>query len=200
MPQQSTLRPQAVNLDPYSDGGSGAMGVGFQALYTRDNATFVEGDWDHSALDSMLHNNFGLNIFSSPDPDSQFIDLHTMFNGGAYRIDPDDTLYLWLRLLTGFGTQAEFEQAATATIALAHPDSCCRVPGDANGDTRYNIADVTFLIARIFAGGAAPSCCEAADCNGDGKVDIGDIILMINRIFAFGPVCVCGPVGMTCGN
>jgi len=190
--------PQEMNLVPYSDGGSGAMGVGFQALFTRDNATFVGGNWDHPAVDSMLHTNFGMNIFSSADPDSQFVDLHTMFNGGAYRIDPDDTLYLWLRLLTGFGTQAEFEAAAEATRALVHPEGCCRVPGDANGSGRYNIADITYLISRIFAGGPAPQCCEEADCNGDGKVNIADITRQICIIFAGCPPCVCGPVGMKC--
>ena len=198
--------PQEMNLVPYSDVGSGAMGVGFQSMYTRDLATFVGGDWDHPAVDSMLHTSVGFTVFSSPDPDSQFVDLYTMFNGGAYRIDPDDTLYLWLRLLTGFGTQAEFEAAATATIALAHPEGCCKNPGNANGDVqgKVNIADITFLIARIFAGGLAPSCCEEADCNGDGKIDIRDIMCLICRLFGPSFLCPltieCGPVGMTCGN
>lgn len=176
------------------------MGVGFQSMYTRDLATFVGGDWDHPAVDSMLHTSVGFTVFSSPDPDSQFVDLYTMFNGGAYRIDPDDTLYLWLRLLTGFGTQAEFEAAAQATRALAHPEGCCRVRGDADNSGSLNIADVTFLIARIFAGGAASQCCEEADCNGDGKVNIADVVRLICRIFGACPPCVCGPVGTTCGN
>ncbi|MFQ5607141.1 MAG: dockerin type I repeat-containing protein, partial [Candidatus Zixiibacteriota bacterium] len=194
--------PSSADLPPHTDGGSGAMGVGFQALYTRDNATFVGGDWDHRALDSMLRSNFGINTFNSPAPDSQHVDLHTMLNGGAYRIDPDDTLYLWLRLLTGFGTQAEFEGAAAATIALRlPPGGCCKVPGDANGDGRFNIADITYLIAYLFAGGPAPVCCESADANGDGKTDIRDIIWLIRPLFVIGaPFPVCGPIGMTCGG
>ena len=192
---------------------SGAMGVGFQALYTRDNSTFlsVSGqDWDHPAIDSMLRGRGigalpteGFSIFSSPAPDSQFVDLHTILNGGAYTIDPNDTLELWFRLLTGFGTQAEFEDAAVATIALANPGTCCETAGNANGDllNKVNIADVTFLIARIFAGGVVPPCCAQANANGDdkGKVNIADVTFLIARIFAGGPPPVCGPAGIDCG-
>ncbi|MCH7879843.1 MAG: hypothetical protein IH914_11085 [candidate division Zixibacteria bacterium] len=36
------------------------------------------------------------------------------------------------------------------------PNVTGQVCGDANGDGAVNIADVTFLIARIFAGGPPP--------------------------------------------
>lgn len=75
---------------------------------------------------------------------------------------------------------------------------CCANAGDANNDTRTNIADVTFLIARIFAGGLAPPCCEQGDANGDGRVNIADVTFLIARIFAGGAPPVCGPVGMSC--
>ncbi|MFQ5606366.1 MAG: dockerin type I repeat-containing protein, partial [Candidatus Zixiibacteriota bacterium] len=190
--------PVSAGEVDYTDAGSGEMGVGFQSLYTRDNSTFVGGNWESPLVDSMLRNNFGLNIFTSTAPDSQVTDLHTVLNGGAYRIDPDDTLYLWFRMMTGFGTQAEFEEAASATRALANPGACCSLAGNANGDTKVNIADVTFLIARIFAGGAAPPCCEQASANGDNKVNIADVTFLIARIFAGGAAPVCGPVGMGC--
>lgn len=35
---------------------------------------------------------------------------------------------------------------------------CCLTAGDANHSGSVNISDVTFLIACIFAGGAAPVC------------------------------------------
>ncbi len=75
---------------------------------------------------------------------------------------------------------------------------CCQTAGDPNSDGKMGIADVSFLIARIFAGGPAPDCCEAADANGNGFVNIADITYMIARIFAGGPPPVCGPAGMGC--
>ncbi len=60
------------------------------------------------------------------------------------------------------------------------------VPGDASNDGRFNIADVTFLIARIFSGGSAPPIPAAADPNADCKVNIADVTFMIVRIFAGG--------------
>lgn len=79
---------------------------------------------------------------------------------------------------------------------------CCVTAGNANDDAlnKVNIADITFLIARIFAGGAAPPCCAQGNANGDalGKVNIADITFLIARIFAGGPAPICGPENITC--
>ena len=66
------------------------------------------------------------------------------------------------------------------------------VPGDASGDSVFNIADVAFLVNYLFMGGPKPCVCEAADCNGDCVIDIGDILGMINCLFIFGGPCVRG--------
>ncbi len=71
--------------------------------------------------------------------------------------------------------------------------SCCIVPGDANDDGSFNIADVTFLIARIFTGGVASHCAQSADANGDGDMNIADVTYGIARIFSSGPAPICGP-------
>ena len=76
--------------------------------------------------------------------------------------------------------------------------SCCDQPGDADDNNATNIADVTFLINRIFAGGLVPACCQEADANADGNVNIADVTHLIARIFAGGPAPVCGPAGMGC--
>ncbi len=68
--------------------------------------------------------------------------------------------------------------------------------GDANGDGSFNVADVTFLIARIFTGGPEP--CPTAglgDVNCDGKVNIIDVTYIIATIFSGGPLPCC-PQGM----
>ncbi len=80
------------------------------------------------------------------------------------------------------------------------PPACCTSGGNANGDPsgKTSIADITFLIARIFAAGAAPPCCEEGDADGSGGVNIADVTYLIARIFAGGPAPVCGPAGMGC--
>ncbi len=77
---------------------------------------------------------------------------------------------------------------------------CCANAGNADGDVlgKVNIADITYLIARIFAGGPAPPCCEEGSADGSDKVNIADVTYLIARIFAGGPAPVCGPVGMGC--
>ena len=73
---------------------------------------------------------------------------------------------------------------------------CCSLAGDANGDNSVNIADVTYMIARIFAGGPAPPCNDAADANGDNLNNIADVTYLIARIFAGGPAPICGSTGI----
>ncbi|MCH7878702.1 MAG: hypothetical protein IH914_05240 [candidate division Zixibacteria bacterium] len=75
---------------------------------------------------------------------------------------------------------------------------CCTVPGDADNSGKTNIADITFLIARIFAGGSAPPCCQEGDVNRSGMVNIADVTFLIARIFAGGTAPLCGPAGMGC--
>lgn len=73
--------------------------------------------------------------------------------------------------------------------------ACCLTAGDANNDDKVNVSDVTFLIARIFAGGSAPTCSDEGDSNGDNSVNISDITYLIARIFAGGPAPICGTTG-----
>lgn len=79
-------------------------------------------------------------------------------------------------------------QSTSAPFSFSYFDFIC---GDPNGDRTVNIADITFLIARIFAGGSAPVPLEAGDANGDGSVNIADVTFLIARIFAGGPEPVC---------
>ncbi len=66
------------------------------------------------------------------------------------------------------------------------------VLGDANGDGNANIADVTFLINRIFSGGPGPNPNKTGDVNGDCSVNIADVTYMIARIFSGGPAPLIG--------
>ena len=44
---------------------------------------------------------------------------------------------------------------------------CCVLAGDVNGSGAVNIADITYLIARIFSGGPPAFCCAEGDANGN---------------------------------
>ena len=96
-------------------------------------------------------------------------------------------VYYWrLRQSSGVGwTEFSFP------FALYIEESCCLVPGDASGDGNFNIADITFLIARIFAGGPAPDCLAQGDANASGNINISDVTFLIARIFADGSAPVC---------
>ncbi|MFQ5607862.1 MAG: hypothetical protein ACE5GA_07925, partial [Candidatus Zixiibacteriota bacterium] len=78
--------------------------------------------------------------------------------------------------------------------------SCCQVAGNADGgiNGKVNIADITFLIGRIFAGGPASPCCEEGDADGSGRINIADVTFLIARIFAGGAAPICGPANMGC--
>ena len=56
------------------------------------------------------------------------------------------------------------------------------VPGDANGDGRVMIGDVTAILNYIVGVSTDTLHLKAADVNGDGKVLIGDVIAILNLI------------------
>jgi len=82
------------------------------------------------------------------------------------------------------------------TPSLIGVASCCLTPGDADNDGAFNIADITFGIARIFSSGPAPSCQDQADTNGDNSFNIADVTYGIARIFSGGPAPICGSTGL----
>jgi len=61
------------------------------------------------------------------------------------------------------------------------------VLGDANRDTRLDIADPLALLSYLFLAGRAPDCPEAADYNRDGRLDIADPIAMLSALFFGSP-------------
>ncbi|MCH7878390.1 MAG: dockerin type I repeat-containing protein [candidate division Zixibacteria bacterium] len=79
---------------------------------------------------------------------------------------------------------------------LSFPTLCCCDPGDANGDGKYNIADMIFIIARIFTGGPEPECQDEADANGDNILNMADVTYGIARLFTGGPAPICGTTGL----
>ena len=79
--------------------------------------------------------------------------------------------------------------------ALSQQTSCCNLAGDANNDNSVDIGDVAFIVARVFQGGAPPSCADEADANGDNSMDISDAIYLVTRMFQGGVAPICGTTG-----
>jgi hypothetical protein len=59
--------------------------------------------------------------------------------------------------------------------------------GDSDGDLKYTINDVVYLVSYLFRSGPAPSPIEAGDANRSGSVNINDITYMVNFLYKSGP-------------
>ncbi|MFQ5608536.1 MAG: dockerin type I repeat-containing protein, partial [Candidatus Zixiibacteriota bacterium] len=146
----------------FSDENGGAIGITTIVDTTIDSTFFFCSNWIGGTC-------FEFTEVPTPPFDSLFIDTIVILRGEL------DTNRVFI-----------FDGSLTV---LLPPDCVC---GDANGDTKVNIADVTYLITRLFAFGPSPMCNAApnnwpGDPNGDCKVNIADITFLIARIFAFGP-------------
>ncbi len=95
-----------------------------------------------------------------------------------------------------FLPQSQFDIDNDGVLDACTGAGCCLVAGDADNNGSANIADVTFMITRIFNGGPAPACADQADANGDNAVNISDVTFMIARIFSSGAAPVCGSTGI----
>ncbi len=109
-----------------------------------------------------------------------------------------DTFFIWVDSLDFADEYWWKVEAFDANGAITSPSVNffpTWVLGDANSDGGANIADVTFLINRIFGGGIGPNPPKAGDINGDCTVNIADVTFMIARIFTGGeaPKIGCAP-------
>ncbi len=55
--------------------------------------------------------------------------------------------------------------------------------GDVNGDNRFNISDILYMINYMFADGSAPKDYLHGEYDGDGRVTIGDVVFLMNYLF-----------------
>ncbi|MFQ5607551.1 MAG: S8 family serine peptidase [Candidatus Zixiibacteriota bacterium] len=146
-------------------------------------------------IEMRSDNVIGRSNYLQPDTGA-FVNLHFSF-------EPGTLPHIGLPILSGTiqSNTLSLETthgviSPTFTTLTAVLDGCCDTPGDASNDGSVNISDITFLIARIFAGGVAPVCLDKADANGDNSVNISDVTFLIARIFAGGSAPVCGSTGL----
>ena len=56
------------------------------------------------------------------------------------------------------------------------------IPGDANGDSKVNLADVVAIVNSILGKDSATFVLDAADMNKDGKITIVDAVTLVMRL------------------
>jgi len=87
-------------------------------------------------------------------------------------------------------TDAEFMVTDTTPWLLVLPATCCEIRGDADRNgTGPDIADLVYLVAYMFQGGAQPLCMREADIDGSNTMhpDIADLVYLVNYMFGGGP-------------
>lgn len=209
-----------VSLDSALTGGSLGFSWSDTANWRYDSVVFGPGlrAWPiHLATKTSLANSMGkltvggADFGGAPFPPGPDQSWATMFfslkSGDTATLNPVlfDSVFVppagdFLLIYHNSGTQVlpNFIGPLVVNPSLLFFCDRCNIAGDANNNGSVNVTDVTYLIARIFAGGPAPRCCREGDTNGSGLVNIADITYLIALIFAGGPVPVCGPAGMGC--
>jgi len=140
----------------------------------------------------------GYNMFTYEEPEDSLDDLHMGVVFEKTNLGTGDSFEYVFALATTNTGMADYLGQIDAAAAWAADQGlistgCCVVPGDANGDGSKNIADASYIINKIFFGGADYPCTAEADANADGNANIADASFIINSIFFGGPQPTCGP-------
>ena len=82
------------------------------------------------------------------------------------------------------GVAFEYENADTARVdVFARASSSVFVRGNANGDSKVDIADTIWLVNFLFRNGATPPCLDAADVNDNELVELSDALFLLAYFF-----------------
>ncbi len=89
--------------------------------------------------------------------------------------------------LTVNGSVTVKPELHNGTVLVIRPDIESLGPpflrGDADGNTRIDIADAIFVLQYLFAHGRPPACMDSGDVDDDGTVNIGDAIAILSYLF-----------------
>ncbi len=78
------------------------------------------------------------------------------------------------------------------TVPVLVTDETCLLRGNVDGDMTaggaVNIADMTWLVDYIFAGGVRPTCLEEGNVDGLGEINVSDLTYLTGYLFQGGPI------------
>jgi plastocyanin len=66
-------------------------------------------------------------------------------------------------------------------------ETCCNKDGDVNHSGTINVADITYFVKFLFAGGPPPPCIHEANVNDAGGPSGSDVTYLIRYLFSGGP-------------
>jgi hypothetical protein len=191
-------------------GGVAVLAESMENAWTGENAPIQQGSGLNP--DTIYNRMFTLTDYNGYDTTGQeedtVIDLHTGVTFAEVDMTAKSTYTFWVALATTNTGKADFEAQIAAAKAWAETMGivstvCECIPGDANADLAFNVADAVYLINYVFKGGPAPvpyATCSG-DPNADCAVNVADAVYMINYVFKGGPapatcegwVTACGP-------
>ncbi len=178
------------------------------AGYTAANADYVIGGKNGlnvSTLYAKMQDS-GFTLYSSGNPDSQLVDLHTVLTYvHNYSLVPLETLIVYSALITvengdSITLRNYYEQAqqwycnhVLPSVSLCD-HSCCQNRGNADGQSGsggpVDVSDLTYLIAYLFSGGPIPPCEEEGNVDGVsgpvGPIDVSDLSYLVSFLFQGG--------------
>ncbi|MCK4857965.1 MAG: hypothetical protein KAT58_08360, partial [candidate division Zixibacteria bacterium] len=123
-----------------------------------------------------------LSITGTPYVPGNAVFVDSLNGNGSFTFNPDSSQVDSVYTISFIATESALADTAVVVITVSE-----FIRGDVNGDQFINIADITFLLAYIFAGGPAPVPLLAADADSSGSVNIADASYLIAYIFAGGP-------------
>jgi len=183
-------------LESYKNGS--VYNTSQHGAYTADNATYVfpNSGFVPTELYSQMDNS-GYELYCSTNPDSEFVDLHTVmtFDTGL-TITVADTFVYYISIVSHYdGTLADFlaevdEQIQWYEDHINPSPGCCNtdgIRGDWNYDGQLNIADLTYKVDYLFLGGPPPPCFEEADDDCSGALNVADLTYEVDYLFRGGP-------------
>jgi M6 family metalloprotease-like protein len=178
--------------------------AGYNPAY--DNSNNPEGHVTDSAQWWYPYETRKGALFSSETPGQTTFGPLTVPNSDGYfgpsgiyiRVDSivGDKLYLYVSAPDGDGDGIndaydncpEVPNASqTDTDGDGIGDVCDWRCGDANGDGKINLLDVSFIINALYRGGTQPNPKESADVNHDTKMNLLDVSYIINYLYRQGP-------------
>jgi len=171
--------------------------------YTADNATYIypNSGFVTTELYSKMDTS-GYRFYSSLNPDSEFVDLHTVmtFDTGL-TVTVADTFVYYISIVSHYGLTADLASFLAEVDeqiqwyedhVKPEPQGCCKgTRGNVDGDVldQVNVGDLTYLVDYLFRGGPAPPCQEEGNVDGDvlEQVNVGDLTYLVDYLFRGGP-------------